>query len=305
MRKSRICSLALASALVVVLNMGKYAEAATVVTLPDPNLYAVKIDDFYSYSTAILIALGNLGIGGINPADYDFKAGSGNINLGIFTGNNAISNNNTSQGFPIPVASPNGNQSSTLNDTWGIQHGSDVNVPILVDTVLSYLHNNFGKNINIPVFIFDYNQNQNSASLTADGQVLIKDGNGNEVKQWSFDAIDDSLFEPGSPVTVPATVQYPPNSPTPIVGPIAANRGSGKADFINFAPDMDLSLYAGKGYTIQFSFNLANLNGGFEELFLNGQFAAPSEVPEPATMLLLGLGVLGAAVSRKWMGKAA
>ena len=293
MKKTKLTSLLAAASLLVSLNAPLPAQA--VVQLPDPNIYAIQVDDFYSYSTAILIALGFQG--------FDFKAGSGNVNLGIFTGNNSINNNNLNQGFPVPVQSPNGNQSAVLNDTWGKDHNVptppvQTNTPILVDTVLNYLHTQFGPTINTPVFIFDFNQNQNTASLTIDGQAVIRDSQGNEVKQWSFDGINDSLFEPAAVLTVPATVQFPPTG-TPTVGPIASNRGSGKADFINFAPTMDLSQYANQGYTFEVAFNLDKLNGGFEELFLNGAFSETRPVPEPGTMVLMGLGVLGAAFMRK------
>ena len=89
------------------------------------------------------------------------------------------------------------------------------------------------------------------------------------------------------------------------------NKGSGQPDFLIYAPDMDLNQYlatdlfvvkANVGCLMDATgaFVVAPLDGntlgcntnGFEEFGIVGALA-PSKVPEPSTMVLAGLGLLG------------
>ena len=83
----------------------------------------------------------------------------------------------------------------------------------------------------------------------------------------------------------------------------ANNTGSGKYDFLVFAPTMDLSPYAGGGrYEFHIFADMKDLNGSGEESFISGVFRAPRQpepvIPEPSSMMLMGLGLTGIAFRR-------
>ncbi|WP_205620051.1 PEP-CTERM sorting domain-containing protein [Fundidesulfovibrio putealis] len=290
-----------ACALVCSLNIATYARA---VVLPNPEVYAISNDMLYTYSAQILTALGYQG--------FDYSTGSGTQDIAIFTFNNALNNHNLNAGFPVPFQIPNGNPSA-WSGTWG--DGSGTNAPILVDTLRDYLHSTFGSNINIPVFVFDFN---NNTDLFITGQARIWDGapggqSSTMIAQFSMDNTNlvvpgasplpgNNAYDPTSFVTVSTEVQFP-YSGTPIIGPIPSSNGSGKADFFAYSPAMDLTLYDNQGYYIDFFFNVAGNTGGGEELFISGRVSTVSAVPEPATMLLMGLGLAGVAVARRRMRK--
>lgn len=129
---------------------------------------------------------------------------------------------------------------------------------------------------------------------------------------------------------VNATVSYPSPDGTncPAGGTlVSTNRASNEADFVNYFPTLDLRDLQSQGYdtmSVQVWMGCFNTidpkkggidsrsgpalldggsigpcdNGGFGDIFLLAGAAQP-EIPEPGSMALVGLGLLGAAAARR------
>lgn len=278
------------------------ALAAPVVLPPINPAYAQVFQDFVSYSAKLLTAFGFAG--------FDGPVGVGGLDLIVAAHASGQDNSPVSGGFnfPDPMATPSGNGvgSDVFDDSWG---RTGTFTPIPVSTLLNYLHTNFGPTVNVPIFNFDMSQNQTGtdANLLAGGRVQILDtNNGNSVvKEWILqNAPVGTPFDPSNPgafdILVPGeiTATYNGNTQT-----VHNNIGSGKNDFINYAPTMNLALYNQPGYIFVADFHMSALNGGGEEVFLTGSIA-PNAVPEPATMLLMGMGAAGAAFMRRRKARA-
>jgi hypothetical protein len=295
MMKNNLC----ASIVMTGLLAGTMASAATI--LPDPNAQVVGADpgekmatlhdDFYVFSSKLNTQQGYAG--------FDGPTGTGGLDVIVYTGaggaNNVnVTNNGSTFTFEDPMDTPSGGESNFAG-IWGM--GNNPNGPVLVDDVLAYLHT-FDPNNSTPVFNFDMNQvgNTGGSSLDISGQVTIWDPalGGSVVKSWAFDNLSNDVYDPAVPVTAPGTLVIPGLPVT-----FDNNLGSGKADYVAYAPTMSLADWTGKGYLFLLDFRLAGLRGGFEELYLTGSFVPGNPVPEPATMLMMLGGLLGLGVRRK------
>ena len=167
MKKKTLQALILASFFTLTSSPLPLAQA--VVVLPDPTLIVDGLpisrpfDQFISYSTQLLTQFGFSGFNG--------PAGIGGLDVLILRKAGGIDNNPVNGGFVFedPVQSASGG-TSTFSGTWGA--GLQPNGPVLVDTLLAYLHNQFDPNANIPVFTFDMAEPGNAA--TRDLQMVAK-----------------------------------------------------------------------------------------------------------------------------------
>jgi hypothetical protein len=258
---------------------------------------ASRHDDFYSYSADLLTKLGYKG--------FNESVGSGKLDLIVYTGAGGQLNNTVVGGpFPDPLSTPSGSPTTFFSGTWG---ATGAYTPIAVDSVLTYLHS-FDPNVNIPIFEFDMNQTGSAPDVLVSGQVRMWNTAGGQEAFWAFDNILNNAFDPAAMVASLGNIDLgvdqcinPHNGHAETCYTLDNNKGSGSLDFVAYAPTMDLSKYAGLGYTLTADFYIGNpdkngygvLNNGFDELYMTGNFAPSNPVPEPATLVLLGTGLLG------------
>ncbi len=262
---------------------------ASLINLPDVDEtfdgipLALQYNDFYSYSWSLLRQWDY-----ITQAQYTGQ-GTGTLDLIIGTGAGGANNQGVGPdgdfNFENPMPFPGGG-TSEFTGQWGV--GTQANGPVLVDNLLAYL-NAINPSSTIPVFLFDHNQTGGQPDLFVQAEVYIQDPTtGERVARWFF---DDGA---GNPVLAPGEVELVGDSGTEYVA--NHNLGSGRLDYIVFAPTMDLSQYAGLDYLFGIDFFMDDLNNGFEELFLSGRFVVNDngngQVPVPASGWLFGLGLL-------------
>jgi hypothetical protein len=294
-----IKKIAISTALVLVL-----AVTASAVTLPFPPVVdgipvAIQYDDFVSYSNQILRTIQNENPSVLPVAiygEYDFSTGSGGLDVVLYTFNQAQDNIGVGPGdaftFQAPIQNSN---TSTFSGSWGNGDAS-VNGPVTVGQVLAYLQA-FDPANSVPVFYMDLNQTGNEASLNFSGKVELIDEEGVIQHTWAM----DTILQPGDGDYDLAARALAAGEIGPLVGTsgtnygtVNHNLGSGKADFIAFAPTMDLTLFDPNWQFVTY-FDMTGLNDGPEEIFMTGGIGVNVPIPEPATIIFLGTGLL-------WLG---
>lgn len=242
------------------------------------------------------------------------QAGSGTLDVGVLVkapGGGVLNNDP-----PFPDAQDSNTTDPIYERTWGGDTGTDTSQgptdpggdPILtVEEVVQWLAPE-----SIPVFYFDLADPQNAqdADLFFSGQVVVTDANGevgpdgtitgNVLDVWAFDNLFNGDYDESAAVLAPKNVPvFIPGSGCndfPALGVdycnITNSRGSGKAEFVAYAPSMNLAQYAENGNLFWGNFTISATGAADEEIFLTKRIG-PTDVPAPAALSLLGIGLLG------------
>ena len=263
---------------------------------------ASQHDDFISYSIKALATIQTVAPKLLPTATYGdwtkMKSGAGTFDVGIFVGANGGGvAANDSKFFPPAISS--NVKDDPFTGVWG-GAGAD-GTPFTVQEIYNWLQTD--PKSQYPVFYMDMTEpgTDKTSFLTFTGSAYVTDVNGNILAEWAFDNLAQAgigTYDPDAKVIAPGSfTTYINGNPYTIDN----NLGSGKPDFITYAPNMNLADWIGDGKN-QFwvKFTIGDTGGAAEEIYLTKLSfdRPPPPIPEPGMLALLGAGLLGLGFSR-------
>lgn len=310
---------------------------------------AFKYDDFWSYSGHILTSIQNQNPTWFPTSTfgtYDFATGTGTILVNLSSVAGGATN---PFGLQDPVNLGGGGDNVTgwvcewggdpqWCQQWGTTNGANrqysnaASVEGTTSTVGEMLAGlqSINPEWKIPLFYTDYNQTGGGDSLFMSAQVrIINPTTGGTVAFWDLDSLTNTQWDQVAPTYNFGDITFTNEANCTSIGPWnpltgtgcagvttsgktytgSHNIGSGKADFMAFAPDMDLTLF-NPNHLFVVTINLGcNPSGvpdglgttdqgcntnGYEEFGILGGIGGNRIVPEPGSIALIGLGLAAA-----------
>lgn len=255
-------------------------------------------DDFHSYGVKAINTFVSLGYNELSA--FSNGLGSGSI-LKLFTYNQAT--NGTFPDANTGTPTGNGPNSSNFSGLW----------PVTGSFSISDMKSFLGPNATSPVVGFDFGESQTNGNfLDVNGYFEILKGNGEKVR-FSFDDIENDIYDTNSLVRGPVDQPIYWRDTTCSGETVVANLGNGQllcsktisnvlgngaAEFYAYAPAFNLYNFSDSD-TLTFFLKMSNLDSTGEELFLSNNVTPPSRVPEPASLVLVGLGLLSLSLARR------